>query len=321
MTESKAIILVSMSKQLVWRYPLRGIAESASTQIDYHFKTRARQPLDERLRIVLPGFQELSPADTFTYELNVLNPQHQGLVDRSVFIEQKGERIHSPEDPLEFALRFEPLRPYKTNCEFVVYKSTGGRWKFNMILEAHEPEVDDVIAIQSPLHKTSSVSFKLNNHMKSYAEFTAHFTAESAAEFAVNPKQGVLEPYGKDGTTFIVSFTPTEYGKAKIGKLVIQTEEMQWTYEVRGSHPHYRIPEVGGGRIENKLSKDVVRHIKQKQQVKKNFVKQNMRNALFSKSPKKDNSGSQTNLYKPGSSTAAGARPARDLSNDRSTNR
>lgn len=162
--------------------------------------------------------------------------------------------------------------------------------------------------------------------MKSYAEFTAHFTTESATEFAVNPKQGVLEPYGKDGTTFIVSFTPTEYGKAKIGKLVIQTEEMQWTYEVRGSHPHYRIPEVGGGRIENKLSKDVVRHIKQKQQAKKNFVKQNMRNALFSKSPKKDgsgkdNSGSQTNLYGPGSSTAAGLKPARDLSNDRSTNR
>jgi hypothetical protein len=30
---------------------------------------------------------------------------------------------------------------------------------------------------------------------------------------------------------------------------VIQTEEMQWTYEIRGSHPHYKIPEVGGGRI------------------------------------------------------------------------
>jgi len=39
MTESKATIIISMSKQLVWRYPLKGIAESASTIIDYHFKT------------------------------------------------------------------------------------------------------------------------------------------------------------------------------------------------------------------------------------------------------------------------------------------
>lgn len=60
-----------MSKQLVWRYPLRGIAESASTQIDYHFKTRARKPLKERLEIQLPGFGEASGDDSFRYEVNV----------------------------------------------------------------------------------------------------------------------------------------------------------------------------------------------------------------------------------------------------------
>ena len=50
--------------------------------------------------------------------------------------------------------------------------------------------MDDIITIQSPLHKTSSVSFRLSNHMKQYAEFSAHFTADSAMEFAVHPKQG-----------------------------------------------------------------------------------------------------------------------------------
>ena len=180
MTESKATIVVSMSKQLVWKYPLRGIAESASAAIDYHFKTRARKPHDETLRIVLPGFHDLSPADTFSYELNVQNAQHKGLVERSVFFEQKNDRLLSADEPLAFSMRFEPLRPFKTTAEFVVYKSTGGRWKFNVVFEALEPEVDDVIVIQSPLHKTSSVSFKLNNHLKSYAEFTAFFTAAAA---------------------------------------------------------------------------------------------------------------------------------------------
>jgi hypothetical protein len=65
------------------------------------------------------------------------------------------------------------------------------------------------------------VSFKLNNHLKSYAEFTSYFTSDSASEFVVFPKNGMLEPYGKEGTNFIVSFTPTENGKAKIGKLII----------------------------------------------------------------------------------------------------
>jgi hypothetical protein len=57
--------------------------------------------------------------------------------------------------------------------------------------------------------------------MRTFAEFNAFFTPDSAPEFVVYPKTGLLEPYGKEGTNFIVSFTPTEYGKAKVGKLVI----------------------------------------------------------------------------------------------------
>lgn len=94
-------------------------------------------------------------------------------------------------------MRFEPLRPFKTNAEFIVYKSSGGRWKFNMIFEALDPDVDDIIVIQSPLHKTSSVSFKLSNHMRTFAEFSSFFTPDSAPEFVVYPKNGLLEPYGK----------------------------------------------------------------------------------------------------------------------------
>lgn len=87
MTESKATIVISMSKQLVWRYPLRGIAESASTQIDYHFKTRARKPIEEEIKVMLPGFEELSRDDTFRYEINVQNPQLRGFIERAVFFE------------------------------------------------------------------------------------------------------------------------------------------------------------------------------------------------------------------------------------------
>jgi len=146
-----------------------------------------------------------------------------------------------------------------------------------MVFEALDPEVDDIILIQSPLHKTSSVSFKLTNHMRTHAEFNAFFTPDSAPEFVIHPKTGILEPYGKEGKNFVVSFTPTEYGKAKVGKLVIQTEEMQWTYEIRGSHPQYKIPEPGGGRLNNKLSKEVSTALKTHQSQKKNFVLENLK--------------------------------------------
>lgn len=91
MTESKATIVVSMSKQLVWKYPLRGIAESASNSTDFHFRTRARQPFEETLKINLPGFKLVNLDDTFNYELRIVNANAamQGLVDRSVFFEQR----------------------------------------------------------------------------------------------------------------------------------------------------------------------------------------------------------------------------------------
>jgi hypothetical protein len=97
-----------------------------------------------------------------------------------------------------------------------------------MFLEATEPDEDDIITIYSPLNKTSSVSFKLTNRFKTYAPFTAYFLPFSDPEFSVMPKSGELEPYGREGKNFIISFTPIEYGKMKRGKLIIETDELYW---------------------------------------------------------------------------------------------
>merc|ERR1712096_105861 len=113
-----------------------------------------------------------------------------------------------------------------------------------MQLEATEPDFDDIINIESPLNKTSNVAFKLTNQFKTFAEFDAYFTTESANEFSIQPTSGILEPSDRRGTTFVISYFPTEYGKPKIGRLIIKTDEMQWTYEIRGSFPEYKPPLV-----------------------------------------------------------------------------
>lgn len=110
-----------------------------------------------------------------------------------------------------------------------------------MIVEATEPKEDDLIIISSPLHRTTSVSFKLTNKSKGYAGFLAQFTPDSDPEFTVMPKEGELEPYGREGT-FIISFTPIEYGKTRRGKLIVQTQDMYWSYLVKGVLPKYNPP-------------------------------------------------------------------------------
>lgn len=87
MTESSAVIIVSMSKELVWKYPLKGIAESASQNIDFHFRTKARRPYEETISIHLPGYNFVDESGIFHHEIRVVSDGHQGLIDRSVFFD------------------------------------------------------------------------------------------------------------------------------------------------------------------------------------------------------------------------------------------
>ncbi len=91
----------------------------------------------------------------------VLDQSKQKVVDRSVLFDLKSDKLDHPNDPLHFNMRFDPLKPFKATAELIIYKSSGGRWKFNVIFEALDPMIDDIINIYSPLQKTSSVSFRL----------------------------------------------------------------------------------------------------------------------------------------------------------------
>merc|ERR1719379_2416514 len=136
----------------------------------------------------------------------------------------------------------------------VVSQAHAGRWRFDVKLDVAEPEVDDRILIESPLNKQASVAFRLCNNTAAYAEFQAYFASDSAYEFTVSPTSGVLEPAGKAGTTFVITYRPTEYGKPVTGRLIIQTEDVFWSYAVRGSIPKYSAPTVDVPRVTTRLS-------------------------------------------------------------------
>lgn len=269
MQEFDGNLFVWITEELKWRYPIKGITERGSRKTDFTFKAKCRESIEKNIDVPLDDVR--TEEENYTHELNVLQSEIAPLVHKSFSIEPLRTILIEPDAPFQFHVRFAPLRPFKANVELLIYKSSGGRWKYNVVLEATEPEVDDVINIESPLHKTANVAFRLTNQFKSYAEFDAFLSPESDPCFAVQPSKGVLEPHGRDGTQFVVSFKPEEYGAPKTGKLVIQTADMQWSYIIRGSHPTYKAPTVAGGRLDNKLQRPSL------EQAKKNFVRSNMR--------------------------------------------
>ncbi|KAH8082149.1 hypothetical protein JL720_8676 [Aureococcus anophagefferens] len=152
-------------------------------------------------------------------------------------------RLTAVDGELKFDAIFEPLRPFSTSVHLVVKRATGGRWPFEVQLDVDEPDPDDAIEIEANLHTTAKVQFKLvNSNAMDYTPFNAFFSTDSAHTLTVSPAHGLLAPVGTEGTNFDVSFRPVKYGMLQRGRLIIQTEDMMWSYEVHGTHPSFTVP-------------------------------------------------------------------------------
>lgn len=266
--------------KLRWMFPIKGVAEAPRSGRSFKYSCKARQQLDVVMEVVPNGLGELQETEYFTHE--VLFPSdHEQLLGRCLQvvplqteIQPGGEKTGQP---LRFRLLFEPLRPVETSIELLVMKASGGRWRYSVLLEASEPEVDDVIEIEAPLGRGASVSFRLFNSLSGFAPFRAYFTPDSPPEFTVFPAEGVLEPpseTGEGGTPFLISYAPKEYGKQLIGRLVILTTEMQWTYEVRGQHPKYVAPTDMEPKVDSRLPIEMASQLGTHS--RRNYVKENL---------------------------------------------
>ncbi|RLN56143.1 hypothetical protein BBJ29_005156 [Phytophthora kernoviae] len=248
--ETRAELVVNGNEEyaeLEWRYPLRGVAEAPlHPRALAVLACQARDSVEKRVEcelLAMPGDMVLAD-EIFTIAWEI-DPERFGPMATATAIERaltvSPLPLSSSSRPnicLPYMIRFEPLRPYRGPAVLLVKKQSGGLWRFDVTLDAGDPPVDDVLSIESSLNQTSSVSFQLRNQFREPAAFMAEFSVGSSSAFTVYPSEGELPPFGnEDGASFIVSFTPTGYGKMQSGQLVITTEEMQWTFNVKGTYP------------------------------------------------------------------------------------
>ena len=249
-----ADIYVYISKTLFWKYPIEGITEVKSKGIDYTFKTKSKKMFETKIYLDISNLPEKEvDFNDFVYILNIKEEKYKSLINKCLNIQFVDKKRMEPKDiqekklPLE--IKFYPLRPFKTDIEFVLRKKTGGQWIYNIILEATEPDPDDIIHIKSSLGKQSFVAFKLQNIFTKDAKFIAYFSHDTSSEFSVSPREGILDQSGREGTQFVICYLPTEYGKVKTGKLIVETDEVEWIFEVRGTHLDYKPPDIKKGNL------------------------------------------------------------------------
>lgn len=214
LTKYYAEIIVYLSKSLFWRFPIEGVTEVKSKMIDHTFRTKAKKMFETKVNLDLSNLPDDNiENEEFTLEMKFKEEKYKSLIEKCLTVEIDKSRVNnnnnqsqnmnvssnSMNKPNNLALniKFYPLRPFKTECEFVISKKSGGQWIYNIILESTEPDPDDIIHIQSSLGKISHVSFKLQNIFTKNAKFVAYFSHDSTSEFSVSPREGLLDQSGR----------------------------------------------------------------------------------------------------------------------------
>ncbi|XP_067848879.1 cilia- and flagella-associated protein 47-like [Heptranchias perlo] len=264
-----------------WLYPLYGIPEALPPKlspavIQCQARNRVEEPLEVILTGAVPGSSytaamqnrvttpytcvqdeiQVTDADQttteeFLYEIQYETEKARIQMESTVaisFVKKKWD-TETGIVTLIFNIVFAPYKPIRHPAMLKVQSATGGIWKFPLLLIATEPQVDDIINIEaSGLNKESVVCFRLTSQTRYPIPFTAHFLPCSDQEFVVSPQTGELLPLGSTGTLITVGFTPRMYSRKHEARLVIQTVDMQWMYEINGLDPKYTPPNIQCGK-------------------------------------------------------------------------
>lgn len=245
-------------RRLIWTFPVRGVVNAPLQIREVSIAAKAKTSIRHDIQLRLTALAELSSdGETFDFEI-VSPPEVAAIVQRSLTIVPIDTHLASADSCLKFQALFEPHKPFNASVNLVIKRQTGGRWPFEIQLDSLYPEPDDVIHLESNLHNTSTVTFRLKSNNMGYAPFSAFFSTGSSNAFTVSPSSGVLPPANSDGMPLNVSFSPVRYGMLQRGLLIVETDNIIWTYDVHGSHPTFIIPNAQS-KVDSHLSKKFIK--------------------------------------------------------------
>jgi hypothetical protein len=240
-------------RSLTWAYPVRGMVEAGSPQYLDKLKTPCKTSTTRECLVYLKGLP-LQDAESTIIELSNFASEincetHSRQFQRALRVDLLAVQLLEEEDIREYSayyairvrILFEPLRAVSGDAEIVIECKHIGRWKAQLEVEATDAAPDDIVQMIAPVGGNDFAKFRLSNRFLGLSHFDAYFTKESSPHFKVSPTNGVLAPYGTNGTEFTVNFSPVVYGTKDIGNLIISTEDAQWTYEIQGSYPDVSI--------------------------------------------------------------------------------
>eukprot|EP00959_Pyramimonas_sp_CCMP1952_P151272 3165372-Pyramimonas_sp.AAC.1 len=120
---------------LHWRFPIEGFVDgnSSAKAPVFEFSTPAREVLKDKLEIRLAGLSEAVKDEAFTHEILAPMPER-AMIKKCLHITARSDTIVDARTPLVFDVVFEPLKVFRSKVDFVINKSSGGRWRFELMV-------------------------------------------------------------------------------------------------------------------------------------------------------------------------------------------
>ncbi|KAJ3327773.1 Cilia- and flagella-associated protein 47 [Blyttiomyces sp. JEL0837] len=249
----KAASVTIQTGKLKWYFPIMGYPDAPSLPATQSLDCRSRDTLNTVITTTLTNFTPGKETDGLDIPISEWVKRMQCDIEenrnekpigihRILNVSIKDVRITRDKCEMDLMVIFTPIKAFEITVMLVItQKSTGARWKIPLHLAAQAPLVDDVIIIEGAINKISAVSFQLRNPFTSERKFKAFFSRESpGGEFMVAPTEGVLYPDDErrdDDNQFVVGYKASSYGKPVIATLIIECDDISWTYEVKGVTP------------------------------------------------------------------------------------
>jgi len=212
----------TQGEPMVWRYDIKGISEAEQPQQSstFKFKCKARSQVEERMEVVLSGLHSVSPEEVFTHEVVQAPPSTptssltaapsadstpRGQLPLSDWLQIRPvpgpdgsppARITNPSHSptLVFSVLFAPPRAMSTSVQLIICKPSGGRWRFEVQLQATDNDVDGDIEIEAAMDHTTSVPLVLHAPYGATepVPYRAWFSSDTSLSFNVKPTTGWL---------------------------------------------------------------------------------------------------------------------------------
>ncbi|CBZ34188.1 hypothetical protein, conserved [Leishmania donovani] len=231
---------------VTWTYPIEGCCVYRQTQPSLRLRCASRTQYNDTMYVHAPGLPPgLASAFSVVFEVD---PQKSYAAAAAASVSCSVTMPSPYPDGFELNLKFAPLRPLVGSGWVVLRSAEGGMWQYRVQLESTPAPVDDTIVLYGEYKESTSVSFDLYNVFPYRSTFFAYFTADSSKDFTVSPAHGVLLPFvpGQRGAATATNVQISVHPSSRIpqieGTLVVDTDDMQWTFRVLGKFGHQSRP-------------------------------------------------------------------------------